>query len=92
MPLSTRDFPQLTDELQEVYAEHSANAIANAVGLQVFDVIGTELKTFEHQILHGVSGIEALAESAALPRVSGNEGKAIIALLKSLLITEKALA
>ena len=74
MPLSTRDFAQLTDELQSIYAEHSANAIANAVGLQVFDVMETELKTFEHQILHGVAGIENLPEGADLPRVNGNEG------------------
>ena len=74
MPLSTRDFAQLTDELQTIYEEHSSNAIADAVGLQVFDVAQTELKNFEHQILHGVAGIENLAEGQDLPRINGNEG------------------
>lgn len=74
MSLSTRDFAQLTDELQTIYAEHSENAIANAVGLQVFDVGTTELKNFEHQILHGVAGIERLSEGGDLPRINGDEG------------------
>lgn len=85
MPLLTKDFEQLTDELQTVYAEHSENAIADATGLQVFDVGATELKNFEHQILHGVAGIEKLAEDGNLPRVNGDEGR-IIALIKSFLI------
>jgi len=74
MPLSTRDFAQLNDDLQTIYAEHSDLAVKEAVGLQVFNVAETELKTFEHQILHGVAGIENLPEGAALPRVNGNEG------------------
>jgi hypothetical protein len=74
MSLSTRDFAQLTEELQEVYNEASANAVAEAVGLTVFDVGETNLLNFEHQILHGVSGIEEVAESGDLPRVSSEEG------------------
>ena len=74
MPLSTRDYAQLTEELQDVYNESSAQAIADAVGLKVFDVGETNLLNYEHQILHGVEGIEEVAEGQNLPRVSSEEG------------------
>lgn len=74
MPLSTGDFAQLTDELQEVYSESSMNAIADAKGLEVFDVGETNLLNFEHQILHGISGIEEVAERSDLPKINSEEG------------------
>jgi len=74
MPLSTRDFAQLTDELQDIYNEASAEAVADAVGLEVFDIGETALLNYEHQILHGVSGIEEVAEGADLPKVNSEEG------------------
>lgn len=74
MPLSTRDFAQLTEELQDIYNESSSEAVADAVGLEVFDIGETSLLNYEHQILHGVSGIEEVAEGADLPKVNSEEG------------------
>lgn len=74
MSLSTRDFAQLTDELQSIYNEASANAIADAVGLSVFDVGETNLLNYEHQILHGVKGVEEVSEGQNLPRLNSEEG------------------
>lgn len=72
--ISTRDFAQLTEELQDIYNEASANSIAEAIGLSVFDVGETNLLNFEHQIIHGLKGIEEVAEGADLPRLSTEEG------------------
>lgn len=74
MSLSTRDFAQLTEELQDIYNESSAVAVADAVGLTVFDVGETNLLNYEHQILHGVAGVEEVAEGADLPRLNSEEG------------------
>jgi len=74
MPISTRDFAELTDELQTVYNEASNNAIGEAMGLTIFNVGETNLLNFEHQILHGVKGIEQIPEGADLPRVNSEEG------------------
>ena len=85
MSINVTDFAQLTDELQTIYAEHSENAIAEAVGLKVFDVGETALLNFEHQVLHGISGVERIADGQDLPRLNTEEGK-VIALYKSFLI------
>jgi hypothetical protein len=74
MPLSTRDFGQLTDELQSIYAEQSQNAIADAIGLTIFNVGETNLLNYEHQILHGLAGIEEVPEGKDLPRLNSEEG------------------
>lgn len=74
MPLSNRDFEQLTEELQEVYVESSAEAVADAMGLEIFDTGETNLLNYEHQILHGVTGIEEVAEGADLPKINAEEG------------------
>jgi hypothetical protein len=72
--LSARDYAELTDELQDVFNETSASAIADAIGLQVFDVGETNLLNYEHQILHGVKGIEEVADGANLPKVNSQQG------------------
>lgn len=74
MSINLKDFPQLTDELQTIYEEASSNAIADAVGLQVFDVGETSLLNFEHQVLHGIAGVERVADGADLPRLNSEEG------------------
>ena len=74
MPLSTRDYAQLTDELQEVYNEASMESVSDAVGLEVFDIGETALLNYEHQILHGVAGIEEVAEGSDLPKINSEEG------------------
>ena len=74
MSLSTRDFAQLTEELQDVYNEASMSSIADAMGLEIFDVGETNLLNYEHQILHGIKGIEEVAEGADLPKAYSEEG------------------
>lgn len=74
MSIRVTDFAQLTDELQTIYEEASSNAIADAVGLTIFDVQETSLLNFEHQILHGISGVERVADGQDFPRVNSEEG------------------
>ena len=86
MPLRTTDYAEITDQLEKIFVETSVNAIAEAVGLsKVFQVTNTELRTYEYQILHGLKGIERIAQGADLPRVNSEQGK-LVALSKSSLI------
>lgn len=72
--ISVNDFAKLTTDLQEVFNEASANKIADAMGLNIFNVGETERLDFKHVVLHGVKGIEEVAEGQNLPAVTGEEG------------------
>jgi len=71
------DFAALTTELQDIFSEASADSISESKGMSIFDVSETELLDFKKQVLHGVSGIEEVADGADLPKVGGEEGDSI---------------
>lgn len=89
MPITASDFDQLCDELQEVFNETKKSKIAESVGLTVFDVMDTNLLTYEYQNVHGVKVIEEVADGQDLPVASTNEGD-IIAFNKFFLNIRKA--
>ena len=77
MPITTADFAALTDDLQEIFDEAAALKVAEAVGLQIFDVQETDRQTYDYQIIHGVSGISEVAPGQDLPKVNTNQGDSI---------------
>lgn len=92
MSLSTTDFSKLTDDLQELTDETIAGKVATMdTANLLFDVKDLVRKTYDLTVLHGVAGIEQVAEGANFPRASGEEGKVKIALFKSFLISWNAL-
>jgi len=74
MPILTTDYPRLATELQSIFNEAAARKVAQNVGFQIYDVLDTELKTYEHQILHGLGGARKIAEGEDIPKVTSNEG------------------
>lgn len=84
----TTDFPALTDDLQEVYNEAASSAIAESVGMQIFDVKMTNRRTYDYLVLHSLDVIKTVAQGADLPVASTDEGESV-ALNKFLLIIGK---
>lgn len=77
MPITINDFQALSDDLQEIYDEAASIKVADAVGLQIFEVKETDRKTYDYQIMHGVSGIEEVAPGQDLPKINTNQGDSI---------------
>jgi hypothetical protein len=77
MSIRVSDFSALCDDLQEVFQEASADAIAEMVGPKLFKVSDTDRRTFDYQVIHGISGIQKVAEGADLPRLSSVQGDSI---------------
>lgn len=74
MPITTADFAHLTDDLQEIFNEAAATKVADAGGLNVFDVKDTDRKTYDYTIMHGVAGIREVTPGQDLPKINSNEG------------------
>lgn len=77
MPITTADFAALTDDLQEIFDEAASLKVAEAVGLQIFEVKETDRKTYDYQIMHGVAGIEEVTPGQDLPKINTNQGDSI---------------
>jgi len=77
MPILTKDFPSLTDDLQSIFNEAAKNKVADMKGNKIFNVFDTNRLTYDHLILHGVAGIQRVAEGADLPKLTGEEGDSI---------------
>lgn len=77
MPITTADFPHLTDDLQEVFDETSAVKVAETTGLSLFDVKETNRQTYDLTLMHGVAGIREVTPGQDLPKVNTNEGDSI---------------
>lgn len=75
--ITTKDFHALTDDLQSIFNEAAKNKVANMKGNEIFNVFDTDRLTYDHQILHGVSGIKKVAEGEDLPKISSKEGDSI---------------
>lgn len=74
MPITTADFPHLTDDLQEIFDETAANKVAEAMGLSIFDVKETNRQTYDYTMIHGAAGIREVTPGQDLPKVNTNEG------------------
>ena len=74
MPIVRSDFGRLTDELQEVYQEVAKESLAESVGFKIFDVKDTNRYTYDYLVLHGLDGIQAVADGQDLPGVTSQQG------------------
>lgn len=90
MPITVADFPSLTDDLQSIFNEVAKTKVAEMKGNKVFNVFDTNRRTFDHLILHGVSGVKEVTPGQDLPNIIAEEGK-VIALYKFLLINGETL-
>lgn len=77
MPILVSDFQSLTEDLQSIFNEVASRKVSENKGFEVFNVFDTERRTFEHLVLHGISGIKRVTPGQDLPRVSGQEGDTV---------------
>ncbi len=77
MAITVADFPALTDDLQSIFNEVAKRKVTENVGFGVFDVFDTERRTFDHLILHGMSGIRKVTPGEDIPRIPVEEGDTI---------------
>jgi len=75
--IQVSDFSALTDDLQSIFNETSKNAIAEMKGPEIFDVKDTSRRTHDHLVLHGMAGIEKVAEGSDLPAITSVQGDTI---------------
>ncbi len=68
------DFASLTEEIDSLFNEVASRKVAQSVGLQIYDVFDTNRRTYDHQIFHGMSGIQKIAEGGDIPKITSNEG------------------
>ena len=75
MPIATTDFAALTDDLQEIFKEYAADQVSDMTGVStLFDVKDTDRRTYDYQVLHGVSVITRVSQGQDLPRATGEQG------------------
>lgn len=77
MPITVADFPALTDDLQGIFNEVAKKKVGENIGFSIFNVFDTQRRTFDHLILHGVSGIRRVTPGQDLPKISAKEGDSI---------------
>lgn len=77
MPITTADFPALTDDLQSIFNEQAKNRLADSVAVKYFSMKDEQRKTHDHQVLHGVSGIQKVTPGSDLPTVNSEQGDSI---------------
>lgn len=77
MPITQADFTHLTDDLQGIFNETAKRKVATNVGFQIFNVFDTDRRTYDHLVLHGISGIKKVTPGQDLPKVTGKEGDSI---------------
>ena len=74
MPITTQDFPGLTDDLQEVYNEAAKSELATMVGFKVFKVLETNRRTYDWLAIHGLNVIKSVAQGADLDVAASDQG------------------
>lgn len=72
--ITVADFQSLTDDLQGIFNEVAQRKVAENVGFKVFNTFDTDRRTFDHLILHGVSGIKKVTPGQDLPRLNIEQG------------------
>jgi len=75
--ITQKDFPSLTDDLQSIFNEVAKTSVAEMKGNKIFKVFDTNRLTYDHLILHGLSGIQRVADGQDLPKVNSEEGDSI---------------
>jgi len=75
--ITAADFPALTDDLQSIFNETAKTKVAEMQGNKIFNVFDTDRLTYDHLILHGVSGIKKVADGADLPKINSEEGDSV---------------
>jgi hypothetical protein len=75
--ITASDFPSLTDDLQSIFNETAKTKVAEMQGQKIFNVFDTNRLSYDHLILHGLSGIKRVADGADLPRVNSEEGDSV---------------
>lgn len=73
--ITSRDFPALSDDLQDIFNEVARDSIANLTGYKVFKVSDTDRLTYDHLILHGLGGVKKVSEGQDLPNDVLVEGR-----------------
>lgn len=74
MAILVSDFPSLTDDMQSIFNEVARTEVADMKGNQIFNVFDTNRRTFDHLILHGMSGIKEVTPGQDLPNITSEEG------------------
>jgi len=74
MPITVKDFSALTDDLQSIFNETAKTKVADMKGNRVFRVYDTQRRTFDHLILHGMSGIKEVTPGQDLPNITTEQG------------------
>jgi hypothetical protein len=77
MAILTSDFASLTDDLQDIFNEVAQTNVAEMVGNKIFRVQDTDRRTYDHLILHGLDGVQKVAQGADLPSATIVEGDLI---------------
>ncbi len=77
MPITVKDFPSLTDDLQSIFNEVAKQKVAENVGFSIFNVFDTDRRTYDHLILHGVTGIKRVTPGQDLPKITAKEGDTV---------------
>jgi len=77
MAILSTDFSSLTDDLQDIFNETAKNTIADLAGYKLFKVEDTNRLTYDHLILHGLGGVEKVAEGSDLPATTLVEGDSV---------------
>lgn len=75
--ITKSDFPSLTDDLQSIFNETAKTKVAEMKGNQIFNVFDTIRLTYDHLILHGLSGIQRVADGQDLPKINSEEGDSV---------------
>jgi len=78
LSIRTTDFASLTDDLQSIVNEVRDLKIADmATASMLFDIQDEVRKTHDEVILHGLSGVEHVAEGSNFPRLNSEQGDTI---------------
>src|SRR3990167_1749496 len=78
MSIRSTDFAALTDDLQSIVNEVRDNKIADmSTASMIFDIQDESRKTHDEVILHGLSGVEHVAEGSNFPRLNTEQGDTI---------------
>jgi hypothetical protein len=71
------DFESLTDDLQSIFNEVARTEVAEMKGNKIWNIFDTNRRTFDHLILHGMSGIREVTPGQDLPNITSEEGDTI---------------
>lgn len=77
MAIVVTDFPSLTDDLQSIFNEVAKTEVAEMKGNKVFNVFDTNRRTFDHLVIHGMSGIREVTPGQDLPNITSEQGDSI---------------